>query len=58
VITRLERWPASLATRWDVPVRRELALLVLATAALNFCGLTWGLPSAGDWAIDSIQEVR
>jgi 4-amino-4-deoxy-L-arabinose transferase-like glycosyltransferase len=57
VITRLARWLAACAARWDVPVHRELVLLVLVTAGLNFCGLTWGLPGADDWAIDSITPV-
>ncbi len=40
--------------RWP----RELVLLVVVTAAINFCGITWGLPSDGtDWAIDSIAPL-
>lgn len=38
-------------------VERELAILVLLAFVLNLCGITWGLPSTDDWAIDSVAPL-
>lgn len=32
-------------------------LLVAVALAMNGCGVTWGLPNRGDWAIDSIAPI-
>jgi 4-amino-4-deoxy-L-arabinose transferase-like glycosyltransferase len=55
----LHRPPKSPSIRRVVRARveGELACVVLLALALNLWGITWGLPNAGDWAVDSVAPL-